>query len=178
MSCTAELEKSAQQKEYAEHDSDDVPAAQTIIDRVKSVGHDDEQPDEDQRYSPRAHPRMVANLMELAPLRSASPTTRPFGPARGGGHSTPKLLTFSGEIRMKASPNPGPRSAPPVSMASARPRISSMRGVHGSVETRSSTTIAAHALAWTSRYFFVVAGSRGSRSARKSVQSSTRCSRC
>jgi hypothetical protein len=45
--CTAELYEPAQQKEYAERDGEDVPAAQTVMDCVKGIGHDDEQPDED-----------------------------------------------------------------------------------------------------------------------------------
>lgn len=43
---TAETDEPAQQKEYTERDGEDVPAAQTIIDCVKGIGHGDEQPDE------------------------------------------------------------------------------------------------------------------------------------
>ena len=34
----------------------------------------------------------------------------------------PKLSTFSGKMRMKASPNPGPSSDPPIATASTHPR--------------------------------------------------------
>ena len=42
--------------------------------------------------------------------------------------------------RGNAGPKPRPRASPPESTASARPRISSMRGRQGSTEARSSTT--------------------------------------
>ena len=67
--CTAETYKPAQQKEYTERNGEDVPAAQTISDCVKGVGHDDEQPDEHERDSSRArHPTMVREKAFLTPF--------------------------------------------------------------------------------------------------------------
>jgi hypothetical protein len=64
--------------------------------------------------------------------------------------SMPQDTTRSGWMRMIAG----------ASRASARPRTSTPRGRQGLVLARSSTTMAARPVAFTSRYFLVRAKSR------------------
>src|SRR3546814_15890588 len=64
--------------EYTERDGEDVPAAQTIVDCVNGVGHDDEQPDEHKRDSSRARHLMM--LRERASWRRSA--TAPVQPPR------------------------------------------------------------------------------------------------
>jgi hypothetical protein len=97
--------------------------------------------------------RIVNVSTALQPLRTVRALRRPA--AENACPSRPQLITRSGTIRTHASPVPSDPncSPPPASCNSAVPRTSSPRGVHGSVLTRSSITIATFGLAFRSRYF-------------------------